>query len=34
MSEVEHRPLDRGAGPLLRGWRLGEREGEGHEDGG
>ena len=28
MSEVEHRPLDRGAGPLLRGWRLGEREGE------
>ena len=29
MSEVEHRPLDRGAGPLLRGWRLGEREGEG-----
>ncbi len=29
MSEVEHRPLDRGAEPLLRGWRLGEREGEG-----
>ena len=29
MSEVEHRPLDRGAGPLLRGWRFGEREGEG-----
>ena len=29
MSEIEHRPLDRGAGPLLRGWRLGEREGEG-----
>ena len=28
MSEGELRPLDRGAGPLLRGWRRGEREGE------